>query len=234
LLVEEAGRLIFCLTTSNWQPATYSRHLATSNYFQYLEHEMEWHWYLIPALLAAAGVLMLIERSGVRTTLFLPFKGDVKRETRFLAQWGQFVCTALAALLVLQLDPSRGNRGRLVPTVAAVLLASAAAGVTKRLVGRVRPGRADAGKFLGFSWKHANYRESFPSSHTACAVALSAGLAWMYPQAAVTFWTMAAVCGLLRYLMDAHWPSDVLGGFALGYACAGACWWFFVWRNPNW
>ena len=70
--------------------------------------------------------------------------------------------------------------------------------------------------------KHANYRESFPSSHSACAVALSAVLAAWYPQAAGTFWALAIICAALRYLLDAHWPSDVLGGCALGYAIA---WW---------
>ena len=73
---------------------------------------------------------------------------------------------------------------------------------------------------LGPSWKHANYRESFPSSHSACAVALSVVLAAYYPPAAVTFWVLAIACACLRYVLDAHWPSDVLGGIALGYAVA--------------
>ena len=64
--------------------------------------------------------------------------------------------------------------------------------ILKRLIGRVRPGREDAGKFLGPTFRHANYRESFPSNHTACAVALSAMLAHLYPQAAYTFWGLAA------------------------------------------
>jgi membrane-associated phospholipid phosphatase len=33
---------------------------------------------------------------------------------------------------------------------------------------------------------------------------------------------MAIICALLRYLMDAHWPSDVMAGFVLGYAVATA------------
>ena len=173
---------------------------------------------------------MLLERHGVIGTLFLPFKGDVKRESRFLAQYGQFVCTAIVFLLVWQLDPSRDRKGRIVPTVAAVILASMLAGLIKKLAGRVRPGRDDAGKFLGPSWKHDNACESFPSSHTACAVALSAGLSWMYPQAAITFWSLAVICGALRFLLDAHWPSDVAGGFAVGYACVGLSWWVFIIR----
>jgi membrane-associated phospholipid phosphatase len=195
---------------------------------------MSWNSWFIPILLAAAAVCMVVERLGARTRLSLPFKGDIKRESRFLAQYGQFVCTAIIAVIVWQLDPDRGRKGRVVPTVVAVCLASLAAFIAKRLFGRVRPGHAQAGRFLGPAFGHANYRESFPSSHSACAVALSAGLAWMYPAAAVTFWTLAAICALLRYLLDAHWPSDVLGGMALGYACAGASWWFFVELHPNW
>jgi membrane-associated phospholipid phosphatase len=195
---------------------------------------MDWHAWVIAVSLAAAAASMVIERLGVRTTLRLGFKGDVKRESRFLAQYGQFVCAALVAILVWQLDPNRDRKGRVVPTVVAVVLASIAAMICKRLSGRVRPGHTMAGRFLGPAWGHANYRESFPSSHSACAVALSAGLSWMYPAAAVTFWTLAMICAALRYLLDAHWPSDVLGGIALGYACAGASWWFFVVLHPYW
>jgi membrane-associated phospholipid phosphatase len=193
---------------------------------------MDWQPWLIPVLLALAAIAMAFERLGFRTTLRLPFKGDVKRESRFIAQYGQSVCTAIAVILVWQIDPSRDRKGRIVPTAIAVCLASLTAFACKRLIGRVRPGYPEAGKFLGPSLKHDNYRESFPSSHSACAAALSAGLAWMYPQAAGTFWVLAGVCAVLRYLMDAHWPSDVLGGLALGYACAGASWWFFIVWHP--
>lgn len=179
----------------------------------------------IVSLLAACGVLVLVERSGVRTTLNLHFKGDVKRETRWLAQYGQLVCTLVAALLVWDLD-RRGLR-LAAPIVVAVVAASFVVMVLKRTLGRVRPGWEQAGQFLGPTRGHANYRESFPSSHTACAVALSVMLARIYPDAALTFWTLAMVCAALRYVLDAHWPSDVVGGVAVGYAVAHATAWAF-------
>ncbi len=169
-------------------------------------------------LLAACAVLMFFERRGLPTTLALDFKGDVKRESRWLAQYGQAVCTATAALLVWRLD--REHPRRAVALVVAVLVASGASMMAKRLLGRVRPGRENAGKFLGLSLEHANYRESFPSSHSACAVALSVMLAAFYPAGAVIFWALAIICAVLRYILDAHWPSDVLGGIALGYLVA--------------
>ena len=178
------------------------------------------NWIVLTGLLGVCGVLMLLERRGLPTTLALVMKGDVKRETRWLAQYGQSVCTGVAALLVFQLDP-RPRHGKLaIVLIAAVLAASVVAMGVKRLVSRVRPNHENAGWFLGPSWKHANYRESFPSSHSACAVALSAVLAHFYPQAAGTFWGLAVICAALRYLLDAHWPSDVIGGCALGYGVA--------------
>ena len=175
-------------------------------------------WTVIGALAIACGTMMIVERTGARTTLSLDFKGDVKRETRWLAQYGQLVCTTIAALLVWQIDRARPQAWLALLT--AVFGASIACMVIKRALGRVRPARENAGKFLGFTWTHANYRESFPSSHSACAVALSVALAQLYPPAAITFWALALTCAALRYVLDAHWPSDVLGGIALGGACA--------------
>ena len=175
-------------------------------------------WMVIAVLAVACLIMMVIERTGVRTTLQANFKGDVKRETRWLAQYGQAVCSIVAALLVWQLD--RSHTGAAVAVLAAVFGASLVCTVIKRALGRVRPNRENAGQFLGFTWKHANFRESFPSSHSACAVAMSVVLAQLYPQAAITFWVLALVCAGLRYVLDAHWPSDVLGGIALGAACA--------------
>ena len=175
-------------------------------------------------LAAVSGGLMVLERAGVRTTLTLAFKGDVKRETRFIAQYGQAVCTAVAAVLVVQLDAARGRRV-VVPLLVATFGVSGVCTVVKRLTGRVRPNREDAGRFLGPSWRHANYRESFPSSHSASAVAMSAVLASAYPPAAITFWVLAGLCAGLRYVLDAHWPSDVVGGVAVGFLTARVCWW---------
>jgi membrane-associated phospholipid phosphatase len=182
------------------------------------------HIPLLAALVGACIVMMLLERGGLPTTLKLTAKGDVKRETRFLAQYGQLVCTFFTALLIWQIDRTRGLQickalwtGVIGVTIVATTL--------KRLLGRARPRSEYAGKFLGPSFGHANYRESFPSSHSACAVAYATVLAMAYPQAAITFWVLAILCAVLRYLMDAHWPSDVLAGIALGY------WWGIVtWR----
>jgi len=178
----------------------------------------------LPAFLilcAATLILFILERLGLPTTLNLEFKGDIKRESRWFAQYGQSAATPVAALLVYQLDRSHGWQ-RPVTIVAAVLATSISCMIIKRLLGRVRPGREHAGQFLGPTFRHANHRESFPSSHSACAVALSTALAYYYPQAALTFWSLAIITAALRYFLDAHWPSDITAGCALGFAIAYA------------
>jgi membrane-associated phospholipid phosphatase len=176
-----------------------------------------------PVLISLLGVCaasMIAERLGAPTTLALNFKGDVKRETRWLAQYGQAMCTVVVALVVWRLDGAPGHHNAVWAIAAASLAASVFSFLVKRLLGRVRPGREQAGQFLGPTLRHANWRESFPSSHSASAVALSAVLATLYPQGTAIFWCLAIGCAVLRYLMDAHWPSDVLAGIALGYAAA--------------
>ena len=173
--------------------------------------------FVLLILVVICAALLLAERMGLRTTLSLDFKGDIKRETRWLAQYGQSVCTPVAGVLVWQLDPRADGWLRALVVVGAVLGVSIVALVLKRLFSRVRPGREQAGKFLGPSWRHANWKESFPSSHSACAFALSATLVQVWPAGYATFFTLAWVCAILRWLQDAHFPSDVLFGIVIGY-----------------
>jgi len=172
---------------------------------------------LVIALLIAAAIMMVLEMCGAPVVLQLPMKGDIKRESQFLAQFGQAVATGITAWIMYSFEQTPLGAKKALVTVGTVFAASLACFIVKRLCGRVRPNRENAGKFLGPSLKHANWRESFPSSHSACAITLAVCLAILYPQAAAVFWTLGMITAILRYLMDAHWPSDVLAGIALGY-----------------
>ena len=97
-------------------------------------------------------------------------------------------------------------------------------GVLKHLVGRVRPNRENAGRFLGPNLTHQNWRESFPSMHSTSAFAFTVLMARLYPAAAPVFWTLAVVCATLRYILNAHWPSDVVAGCAMGYGLGSWAW----------
>lgn len=169
---------------------------------------------VVIALGLLALVMLGLEASGFRTTLRLSFKGDVKRETAFLAQYGQSVATPLAGWFVYI---GTGDWRPATAVVLTVLVASVACMILKRLLGRMRPERPNAGRFTGPSLRHDNARESFPSSHSACAWALSVSLALIWPEAMVIFYALAWITAVLRYVLDAHYPSDVLAGILLGY-----------------
>lgn len=71
----------------------------------------------------------------------------------------------------------------------------------------------------------AAYRKySFPSGHTA-TVFFAAGVLWLgaAPRPITAAALLAACfCGLSRAVVGAHWPSDVLGGMAIGWLSAAA------------
>ena len=52
----------------------------------------------------------------------------------------------------------------------------------------------------------------------------SAVLSAAYPGGAVTFWSLGLICAGLRYVLDAHWPSDVLAGIMMGYVAGIVSW----------
>jgi membrane-associated phospholipid phosphatase len=53
-------------------------------------------------------------------------------------------------------------------------------------------------------------------------VALTTALVHLYPQAAVVLWILAGLTAGPRWVLDAHFPSDVFGGIAVGYGVAYA------------
>jgi membrane-associated phospholipid phosphatase len=74
--------------------------------------------------------------------------------------------------------------------------------------------------------------QSFPSAHTATAVAFAAALAWQCPRGRWWLFTMAALVGCQRIESGAHFPSDVLWGAALGSLIA-ICF-FKIGLLPGW
>jgi membrane-associated phospholipid phosphatase len=102
--------------------------------------------------------------------------------------------------------------------LAAHLLATALRGVVKSLVVRTRP---DAAARRGeYDFKVGEQRESefssFPSGHTAGAVAAARALGRHYPGSHHGWSALAAAASATQVLRSKHYVTDVLAGTAIG------------------
>ncbi|MEU0054107.1 phosphatase PAP2 family protein [Streptomyces sp. NPDC006309] len=113
-----------------------------------------------------------------------------------------------------------GRRGRMAAVSGLTALALAqlvSNGVCKQVAGRPRPPK---------EWiPHDEVEDrpdssSFPSGHTAAAVAFTAALIPSWPQAGAACAVPAAVVAVERVQSGAHYPSDVAAGAAIGLGSA--------------
>lgn len=171
--------------------------------------------------------------------------GDFRRELEALAQYGQGSATVLAAVAVWLLDPAR--RRRLIDWAAAAILVGVACVAMKMLIGRPRPLLDDPHVLLGpwgmhpvpvrdgevtrtilaHAWEMTSRVQyalgSMPSRHTAFAAVMSAALWSMYPRLWPLALAMLALVGTMRVIVQAHYPSDVFIGAALGVSITTLC-----------
>jgi membrane-associated phospholipid phosphatase len=136
------------------------------------------------------------------------------------ATWGgtAFILLPITMITAWYLWERRGRRV-VVPVVIAPAIAPLLTGVIKLAYGRERPTGAMV-KAMG---------SSFPSGHTTAATAVALTLCYVLVQERLAPKTLIAVAiafallvGASRIYLGAHWSSDVLGGWAVGTAIAGA------------
>jgi undecaprenyl-diphosphatase len=121
----------------------------------------------------------------------------------------------------LALRPGRARRAAALG-IAAVGVASTTANLLgKRLVRRPRPHRAEDSPFPG---RHVPMpaSASFPSGHTASAVAFAAAVGPAFPAATVPLGLLACAVGYSRIHTGVHYPGDVVAGAVLGTGAAAA------------
>ncbi len=112
----------------------------------------------------------------------------------------------------------------------------AVAQLLKQIVGRIRPNAFDyqgsvLETFTGWGTSAIHHpralsafnMESFPSGHTAVAVGLAFGLAWLFPRGKWLFALFAALAASQRILAPVHYVSDAMAGAVIASVVAGLC-----------
>lgn len=86
--------------------------------------------------------------------------------------------------------------------------------VVKGFIGRMRP--SDFGPFAYSPWSWQHKYASLPSGHSAAAFALAIAVGALWPRLRVPVWTFAAVIGVSRVVIQAHYVSDVIAAAFVG------------------
>lgn len=163
--------------------------------------------------IAAAGVssLDLGARQWIQS---LGLRGDLERVIKLMEIFAHGTGLLVTLALIWTLAPD--YRLRLPRLLAAYGLAGLTVNLIKVLVPRLRPSAGPEAS-LPAGWGNWEYlSQSFPSGHSAAAVALALSLALLFPRGRVVFLILATLACLQRIIFDAHWPSDVLAGAAIG------------------
>ena len=135
--------------------------------------------------------------------------------------------TAIVATAFAAAAPRNGMRaglrllaGRAV-FVFVVLLGSGIITLLLKRIGRGRPRWLDQGGPFQFEpLALASSWASMPSGHTITAFALAVALGYFLPRWQIPLLLWAALIGLSRVVVGAHYPSDIVAGACIGTASA--------------
>jgi membrane-associated phospholipid phosphatase len=159
--------------------------------------------------------------------------GDVRRALDVSEGFAHGFGVAVILLSVWVLD--RGGRRQVVRIAACAFGAGLLADVGKALVARLRPiapfevervwntfiGWLPVFRPEAFADYERYHIRSFPSGHSATAVALALALAWRYPRGWWLFAILAVLSMAQRVVSGAHYPSDTLAAAAIACLFCG-------------
>ncbi len=192
--------------------------------------------YLVGAVFAACSVGALsVDVQVARYVNDIGMPGDLRKLFSVSEVFAHGMGVALILLAVAVLDPLSWRR---LPRLAFCAYgAGLIAQLAKFGLPRLRPNVCDlsAGVWQTFlaggGEHHAQLHRlagrdihSYPSGHSATAVGLALGLAWLYPRGRWLFAFYALLAVMQRIEASAHFVSDTLAGAAIGCLVAAACW----------
>ena len=156
------------------------------------------------------GALAQLDETGVRALRALPhgrrLDAALSRSSALAEHAGAWLALGAVGVAV-----DRARRRRWLRAVAAVAATEVAAQAVKRIVRRPRPALPGLPALAATPSAY-----SFPSAHTAAAVAAARAYPGLLPAAALR--TAVGATALSRAYLGVHYPSDILAGAALGAA----------------
>ena len=178
--------------------------------------------------------------------------GDLRRFVQLMEIFAHTLGCVMILSTLLWID--QRNRNKLWEASLFVLTCGILANLAKYVIPRRRPSTYDSeswswlnpdrdpdipfasswdawGTPLSESWFNESIR-SFPSGHTATAVAMAIGLTYVYPRGKNLFLFMASVAALQRLVSGAHYLSDILVSIPLTLMVALA-WAWLPQREPT-
>jgi undecaprenyl-diphosphatase len=144
---------------------------------------------------------------------------------RFFATDGQFVFIALLAALFLAWGKWRSANGRRGVAAAGfgALIALGAAQVIASLWDRARPYEAHPSE-AHLQFLSPSPDPSFPSDHATASYAIAVAILLRHRTAGILALVLATLVSVSRVALGTHYPTDVLGGAALGAIAALVLW----------
>ena len=132
----------------------------------------------------------------------------------------RLLCAAAIALGALRHDGKLAKTG--VAMLAAHTLATWAKSGVKAVVDRTRPNREQNGYRFGLGDSEAHSENSFPSGHSAGAVAVARAFVRNYPEYSVAALSVAGAVAAVQIPRGTHFIGDVLAGSLIGLIAEGA------------
>jgi undecaprenyl-diphosphatase len=179
--------------------------------------------FLFPLAIGLLGLVVLASlliggpETGIDPAVLAAFANpSLVPAARLLTHLGDVVTVLAAALLAAGWLLFRGHRRRAILLVAVVVSERLLVEAMKNVFDRARPDP------LGH--EVAVHNLAFPSGHSAnamagwLAIALLATSPGLRRPAIALALAVALVTGLCRLVLQVHWPTDVVGGWAFGAA----------------